>query len=129
MNDIPEAIQDYILTAPAKAHEPDSVIFREGDQGVNAFIVAEGEVIICARNKTGELVHLTTLTKGHLFGELALFHDDLRTATAITETGCKVVIQRAQLNKKLMETDPLVRLWVEYLAGRIIDLSVRVGSD
>jgi CRP-like cAMP-binding protein len=113
---------------PATSFAADSVIFREGETGEYAYVVAGGEVIICTRNRDGELVHLTTLKRGQLFGELALLNEHKRTATAITETGCDVLILRPSfMRQKYSQGDPIMRFWIDYLAERVIDLSKRIG--
>lgn len=130
MKNASDVIDDYLATLPTREFAPDTVIFKEGDKGRSAFIVAHGEVIVCGRNDQRELVHLTTLSKGQMFGELALFSHDRRTATVLTCTGCRlVVIQRRELNRKLLQADPFIRFWIEYLSGRVISLSGRVGGN
>lgn len=130
MKNASDVIDDYLATLPTREFGPDTVIFKEGEVGKNAFIVAQGEVIVCGSNDKGDLVHLTTLSKGQMFGELALFSHDRRTATVITCSGCRlVVIQRQELNRKLLQADPFIRFWIEYLSGRVINLSGRVGGD
>lgn len=107
--------------------EPDSIIFKEGEPGSFAYIVREGEVIISTRSDSGEIVLLTTIKPGQIFGELALLNDAPRSATAITKTGCELlVIGRAQLDPILMQAHPFLRFWIDYLAERVLELSKRV---
>jgi CRP/FNR family transcriptional regulator, cyclic AMP receptor protein len=125
-----DIIDEYIATLPTIELPAKSVIFRQGDEGMQAYIVADGEAIVCSHNRKGDLVHLTTLRKGQMFGELALFSHGQRTATVITETGCRlVVIQRQDLNRKLLAADPFIRFWIEYLSGRVISLTSRVDGS
>lgn len=58
-----------------------TVIFREGDTGDDMFIVHEGEVIISKKARNAEQV-LAVLKDGDFFGEMALFTDQQRSATA-----------------------------------------------
>lgn len=121
---------EFAAQLPRVPFEPDSVIFREGDKGQSAFLVARGEVIICTKNSRGELIHLTTLTHGQMFGELALLNQSVRTATAITETGCELlVIRQAHLRERLADADPVLRFWIDYLVSRVVDLSKRVDPS
>jgi len=59
-----------------------SVLFREGDHGSEMFIIHQGEVKITKKAKSAEQV-LGILTKGEFFGEMSLFSDQPRSATAI----------------------------------------------
>lgn len=118
----------FATVLPAISFTPNKVIFREGDSGDNAFIVLSGEVIICTLTDEGELIHLTTLKRGQLFGELALLNEFVRTATAITETGCELLVVRpALLRSKFANADPVLKFWIEYLSERVVDLSKRVA--
>ncbi|MDH5720524.1 MAG: cyclic nucleotide-binding domain-containing protein [Spirochaetia bacterium] len=58
-----------------------TVIFREGDLGEEMFIIHEGIVNISKKAKNAEQV-LATLKDGDFFGEMALFTDQERSATA-----------------------------------------------
>ena len=56
-----------------------------------------------------------------------MLNEHVRTATAITETGCEALIVRPSLlREKLAGADPVMKYWVEYLAERVLDLSKRV---
>jgi len=103
-----------------------ATIFREGEAGKTAYIVMRGEVDILTTNAAGQQIMLTTVKKGQFFGELALMTQAQRTATAVTRTGCEVLfINQDKLEQKLKSADPFLRFWIQYLCGRVIDLSKR----
>lgn len=62
------------------------VIFREGDEGAEFFVVHKGKVGIRLGNRT-----LDVLTEGQIFGEMALIDSGPRSASAVAETDCTVV--------------------------------------
>ncbi|MBL8644903.1 MAG: cyclic nucleotide-binding domain-containing protein [Rhodospirillaceae bacterium] len=104
-----------------KLFPPDSVIFNQGDAAEKAYMILRGEVDISAVNKNGKMVHLTTLRTGQAFGEMALLVRRPRSATAKTKTACELLtISKAQLEEKMKALDPLMKLWVETLAERIL---------
>ncbi len=106
-----------------------AIIFREGEPGKTAYIVMRGEVEIITTNAAGQQIVLTTVKKGQFFGELALMTQAHRTATAITRTGCEVLfISQDKLEQKLKNADPFLRFWIQYLCGRVVDLSKRAKS-
>ena len=106
---------------------PGHVIFHEGEPVDAAYIVQRGDVQICTMNEKEEMVHLTTMRMGQVFGDLALINDGKRTATALTEKGCELlVVRREQLASLLQKADPFLRFWIEYLGERVIELSKRV---
>jgi CRP-like cAMP-binding protein len=97
------------------------VIFNQGESAEKAYMILRGEVDITAVNKNGKTVHLTTLHSGQVFGEMALLVRKPRSATATTKIPCELLaISRAQLEDKMKSLDPLMRLWVETLAERIL---------
>ncbi len=105
------------------------LIFEEGQHARDAFVILRGEVEIVSRNKAGQTVVLTTLSKGKMFGELALMADSKRTASARAGEDCEVlVISQDVFKKKLEDADPLLQFWINQLADRVIDLSKRVTS-
>ena len=68
------------------------VLFREGDEGEDMFIIQSGKVAIKKRVKEGDAT-LAVLEKGDFFGEMALLERLPRSATAeVTEEGDLIVI-------------------------------------
>jgi CRP-like cAMP-binding protein len=74
---------DGIATRSAKAGE---VIFREGDEAHQLFVIKSGEVVIQAGNRK-----LAELSTNHIFGEMALIDDAPRSATAVAKTDVELV--------------------------------------
>ena len=68
------------------------VLFSEGDDGEEMYIIQSGRVAIKKRVKDGDTV-LATLEKGDFFGEMAILERLPRSATAeVTEEGDLIVI-------------------------------------
>jgi CRP/FNR family cyclic AMP-dependent transcriptional regulator len=72
-----------IATHSAKAGE---VIFKEGDEAHQLFVIKSGEVAIRSGNRT-----LAELSTNHIFGEMALIDDAPRSATAVAKTDVELV--------------------------------------
>jgi CRP/FNR family transcriptional regulator, cyclic AMP receptor protein len=56
-------------------------VFRAGDPGLGMYIIEEGSVSILLEEEGHELARLGS---GEFFGEMSLFSDDPRAATAVT---------------------------------------------
>jgi CRP-like cAMP-binding protein len=63
-----------------------SIIFREGDEATELFVVKSGQVRIQLGNRT-----LTELGSDSIFGEMALIDNEPRSATAIAITDVEIV--------------------------------------
>jgi CRP/FNR family transcriptional regulator, cyclic AMP receptor protein len=63
-----------------------SVIFREGDEAKELFVVKSGQVRIQIGNRT-----VTELAADSIFGEMALIDSEPRSATAIAATDVELV--------------------------------------
>jgi CRP/FNR family cyclic AMP-dependent transcriptional regulator len=63
-----------------------SVIFREGDEAHELFVIKSGEVRIQIGNRT-----VSILSADHIFGEMALIDSEPRSATAIAVTDVELV--------------------------------------
>lgn len=104
-----------------------ALVFHEGQAAGKAYILLRGEIEIVTRNAAGDTIVLTKVQKGQFFGELALLMNSTRTASAVARTECEVLyIGRDKLTQKLQEADPFLRYWIQYLSGRVVDLSKRV---
>ena len=74
---------DGIETRSAKAGE---IIFSEGDEANQLFVIKSGEVSIRSGNRT-----LAELSSNTIFGEMALIDDAPRSATAVAKTDVELV--------------------------------------
>jgi CRP/FNR family transcriptional regulator len=59
----------------------DEVVFEEGDRGDKCYIVHSGKVKVVRRFPDGRRITLARLGPGSIFGELALFNGERRSAT------------------------------------------------
>lgn len=113
---------------PKVVYSPGATIFTAGHRGNEAYIVRTGEVQIFTANAAGERNVLSTVLPGQMFGELALLNERIRTANARTETGCDLLIIKAEQIQALLDNAaPFLRFWIEYLSSRVIDLTKRIG--
>src|SRR3982751_6612897 len=58
------------------------VIFREGDEGDTCYLIRSGAVILTREHQDGRMIALAELRAGGMFGELAMFRGETRSATA-----------------------------------------------
>jgi CRP/FNR family transcriptional regulator, cyclic AMP receptor protein len=61
--------------------EPGEVVFREGDSSDTCYVVSGGRARAIRSHRDGRTITLATFGPGDIFGELALFEDERRSAT------------------------------------------------
>ena len=77
-----EHIRDY---------EDGELIFKEGDEGRELYIIQDGHVIIRKQTPIGELT-MVEFTRGDFFGDMALLHAIPRYASAYAKGKCRLLI-------------------------------------
>ena len=67
--------------AVPRRFEPNQVIFREGDESDTCYIVATGHARALREHSDGRTIALARFGPGDIFGELAMFDNERRSAT------------------------------------------------
>lgn len=82
-----------------------TVLFREGDPADAAYIVDTGNIALSIE-KQGQVEEIAVLGSGEFFGEMAIFKNDVRAATATAQTDVALWrVQRESL-QRLIDSDP-----------------------
>jgi CRP-like cAMP-binding protein len=101
-----------IAARPLKAG---SVIFREGEEAHELFVIKSGQVRIQFGNRT-----ITELSADDIFGEMALIDNEPRSATAVAVTDVELVAVSEQQFLFLVSQTPYFALKVmRVLAQRL----------
>lgn len=105
---------------------PGEVLFREGDSGDQAFVVASGQVeILKATDSRDALVALRS--DGDVIGEMALLDDIPRSATVRARTDTELLaIPRAALDDLLMTSPSAARAVFGPLTRRVRETNDRL---
>ncbi len=83
--------------------QKEEILFREGDEGGALYIILSGKVRIERTTRAGE-THILALRKaGEVIGEMSLVEHKPRSASAICEVDCKLLmLQRAEFQRLIM---------------------------
>ena len=73
-----------------RTYNDGEIICSEGDEGKSMFVIQSGKVEVIKKRPEGELT-LRTMTKGEIFGEIALF-DHLPRSATVKAVGEAVVL-------------------------------------
>ena len=78
---VPGDLEQIAQLAVPRSFELGEVVFREGDASDTCYIVREGRARATHEHVDGRAITLATFGPGDIFGELAMFEDELRSAT------------------------------------------------
>jgi CRP/FNR family transcriptional regulator, cyclic AMP receptor protein len=96
------------------------VIFREGDQGDTCYLLRTGAVVLTREHQDGRMVALAELRAGALFGELAMFRGETRSATAeAIEPTTAVALLASDMQRLIRRSPDLALKFLGTLAERV----------
>lgn len=103
-----------------RSFEPDSVVFQEGDEGKELFVIGEGEVEIRKENPTGESMTLARLGPGNFFGELSFIDQRPRSAAAVACGALDVYVVPAETLERAIEHNVGAALYLTSIICKIM---------
>jgi CRP/FNR family cyclic AMP-dependent transcriptional regulator len=86
-----------------------TILFKEGDEGKEMYLINSGEVKLSRKTPQGDVV-LASLGFGEFFGEMSVITNQPRTVTAETVTDCRLNIITKDILETLVAGKPLVAL-------------------
>lgn len=122
-----------VFSAERLSYDPGQVMFNAGDMGDAAYIVIDGEVEISVPTPGGPIV-VNKLGRNDIIGEIAIFGDVPRTATAKALTGLETLKISKELFEKVIRENPdaaleLIRVLAERLANTTTQLSRTLSGN
>ena len=104
--------------AVPRQFEPGQVVFREGDASDTCYVVREGHARAVHEHSDGRTITLATFGPGDIFGELAMFEDELRSATVEAIEPTWVVAVLGPDMRRLMTEHPEISMRLVVALGR-----------
>lgn len=109
-------------------YEKDKVIFREGQDGTDAYVLESGKVGVF-KTIDGKPVRLAVLEKGAMFGEMAAITGERRSATTIAMEHCVVVrISKSTIMQKMNSCDPFIKALIAILINNLSRVNERYAT-
>jgi CRP/FNR family transcriptional regulator len=112
----PPELEQVAQVAVPRSYERGEVVFREGDTGDTCYVVKEGSVSVMREHRaagdsgSGRTIALAELRTGEMFGELALFDHETRSATVEALEPTTVVALLAGDVQRLLRQHPEIAL-------------------
>jgi CRP/FNR family transcriptional regulator len=117
------------LTVP-RSFQPGEIVFREGDASDTCYIVHSGRVRAVRDHPGGRTITLATFGPGDIFGELALFEDERRSATIeATETTSVVALLGPDMRRLMAEHSQIAMRLAIALGRRLREMNERLARQ
>ena len=123
-------LEQLAQVAVPRTYEPGEAVFREGDSGDTCYVVREGSVRVTRRHSDGRVITLAELRPGAIFGELAMFGGETRSASVeALEPTRALAILAGDLRRLLLEHPDLAVRMLEGLADRLRAANERIARQ
>jgi len=114
----PDELTHVAEVAVPRSYEPGQVVFREGDQSDTCYVVKHGHARAIREHADGRTITLANFGPGDIFGELAMFEDEKRSATIETLDAVEAVAILGADMRRLMREHPGIAVGVVVSLGR-----------
>ena len=104
--------------AVPRQFEPGQAVFREGDASDTCYVVREGHARAIRTHADGRTITLASFGPGDIFGELAMFEDERRSATVEAVEPTSVVAVLGPDMRRLMSQHPEIATRLVIALGR-----------
>jgi CRP/FNR family transcriptional regulator len=115
-----EEIEELAQSAETLHWDIGAIVFEEGDRGDRCYILHTGCVKVLRRFPDGRRLTLARLTAGSIFGELAIFNGERRSATVQAAEPSVAIALEADRVMAILRSDPEAAMQVTIsLADRL----------
>ena len=99
-------LKEVAEVAVPRKWERNELIFREGDPGDTCYLIKSGAVLLTREHQDGRMIALAELRAGGMFGELAMFRGETRSATAEATEPTEAIALLAPDVQRLIRSNP-----------------------
>ena len=126
----PDDLQRVASVAVPRSFEAGQVVFREGDESDTCYVVCDGHARAIRSHSDGRTITLATFGPGDVFGELAMFDDEKRSATVeAIEAVEAIAILGPDMRRVLREHPEISAKLVTTLGRRLRAANERLASQ
>lgn len=113
-----EDLRRIAQLAVPRTFEAGQTVFREGDASDTCYVVHSGQARAVREHPDGRTITLASFGRGDIFGELAMFEDERRSATVEAVQPTTVVAVLGPDMRRLMTEHPQIALRLVIALGR-----------
>ena len=120
-------LQPLISSSSVKSIRKNTIVILESDEAQSVYFILQGSMRVFRENGRGREVTLNELSHGDLFGELAWFSNNARSASVITKKQSKLlVIQAKDFEKFYLQHPEISHAIALKYADQISELSTHL---
>lgn len=120
------ALQSLASYCRRRTYKSKTDIFHEGDMSQTLFIIVAGYVNI-ERAKGEDIVHIARRGPGEVIGELAVLDEQPRSADAVTDTECQLLmLDRVDIKRFVFDHPEAAWQLIRVLSARLREASNRL---
>lgn len=126
----PADLQRIAELAVPREFDPGQVVFRESDSSDTCYIVHSGRARAVREHSDGRTITLATFGPGDIFGELAMFEDERRSATVeAVEPTIAVAVLGPDMRRLMTEHPGIATRLVIALGRRLREMNERLSRQ
>jgi CRP/FNR family transcriptional regulator len=116
--------------AVPRSYERGQVVFRQGDDGDTCYVVRDGSVRVTHDHTDGRTITLAELRPGDMFGELAMFNSEKRSATvqALEETSALALLA-GDMRRMLLQHPHIAINMLAWMSDRLRAANDRIARQ
>ncbi len=115
---VPEDLARVAEVAVPRTFEAGEMVFREGDESDTCYIVRSGHARAIREHPDGRSITLANFGPGDIFGELAMFDDERRSATVETFERTELIAILGGDMRRLLRQHPDIAVKLIIALGR-----------
>jgi CRP/FNR family cyclic AMP-dependent transcriptional regulator len=123
-------LEQLAQVAVPRTYGRGEVVFRQGDLGDTCYVVRSGSVRVTHDHTDGRTITLAELRPGDMFGELAMFDSEKRSATvqALEDTGALALLA-GDMRRMLLAHPHIAVNMLSWLADRLRAANERIARQ
>jgi CRP/FNR family transcriptional regulator len=123
-------LQKIARVAVPRNYPSGTIILREGDPGDTCYVLEKGQARVTRQHADGRTITLTNVGTGEIFGELAMFGGEVRSATVEAVDDVRAVAILAGDLKRLLNDHPEISVkLLSALGEKLREANARIARQ
>jgi CRP/FNR family transcriptional regulator, cyclic AMP receptor protein len=123
-------LEQLAQVAVPRSYGRSQVIFRQGDHGDTCYVVRSGSVRVTHDHTDGRTITLAELRPGDMFGELAMFNSEVRSATVqALEDSSALALLAGDMRRMLLSHPHIAVNMLSWMSDRLRAANDRIARQ